>query len=88
MPAVKVILPYPVLMSGDEGSLNFPSHLSVESHGIRFVMPVGALLAPVPDHPYSTQHMLDVVYAVPSYGYRQPLPFAHYPTYTPLTYPK
>jgi hypothetical protein len=81
-PAVRVVLDRPLLISAPEAVVGFPSQVSIVHEGLRISVPVGALLAPIPEPQLVGPHVIRVIYAIPT----TPL-FLRYPYYPALPYP-
>lgn len=78
-PAVQVLLRRPIYISSRQSTIPFPSVVTVIYDGLRMAIPVGAVVAPVPDHSFSSPHLVRVVYALPAGPL--PLHYSYYDTY-------
>lgn len=80
-PAVQVVLKSPMYIDPSQDTIPFPASLSIIYDGLRMGLPVGAVIAPIPEQDFQQPHYIRVVYAVPS----GPLPL-QYPYFDPYTF--
>ncbi|XP_075233209.1 uncharacterized protein LOC142331299 [Lycorma delicatula] len=83
-PAVKVVLKKPLYIETPASTIPFPPYMSILHEGLRMNIPVGMVIAPVPEYGFTGPHLIRIIYAIPtsplplqypyfeSYNYRQP----------------
>lgn len=79
-PAVRMELEEPLYVDGQRMMVPFPAFVTVVYQGLRMPIPVGAVIAPVPESRLQDPHLVTVVFAIPT----APLPIS-YPYYEPPT---